>query len=103
MLLAGTPSWAGRQPVIIITWLGMVSITGSERAAGYQVPPSRSASRLAISSISPGRQPSTTIPHARFVGVAAWAAPRLLEKARVAPDTPATLRTVRRSVMGVIT
>ena len=59
-MLAGTPFRAGRQPVIIITWLGMVSITGNERAAGYQVPASRMAFRLAISSISPGLHPSTT-------------------------------------------
>ena len=36
--LAGTPLRSGRTPVIIITWLGMVSITGSERAFGYHVP-----------------------------------------------------------------
>jgi hypothetical protein len=60
MPLAGTPFRAGRHPVIIITWLGMVSITGSERAAGYQVPVSRSSATRGISSISPGRQPSTT-------------------------------------------
>ena len=31
---AGTPERSGRTPVIIITWLGMVSITGIDEARG---------------------------------------------------------------------
>ncbi len=60
--LAGTPLRSGRTPVIIITWFGMVSITGSDLARGKLVPLSRSAASRGVAEavISPGLQPSTT-------------------------------------------
>ena len=60
--LAGTPVRSGRTPVIIITWLGMVSITHSDAVSGKFSPPWRSACRFGVSPgvISSGRQPSTT-------------------------------------------
>ena len=59
--LAGTPDLSGRTPVIIMTWLGIVSITGSDLAAGKLVPSARSAAAGGQGGvISSGRQPSTT-------------------------------------------
>ena len=70
-----------RTPVIIITWLGMVSMTGIDVARGWCRPAPRSASRFGISplSISSGRQPSTTSTYARF---------RVRDPAAAAPSRP---------------
>ncbi len=61
---------SGRIPVIIMTWLGSVSITGSDRAEGNAVPCSRSRYRVGVVAgvISSGRNPSTTSTYTRGRG-----------------------------------
>lgn len=99
-VLAGTPLRSGRTPVIIITWFGMVSMTGMEEARGSRSPLPRSAARFGVRplSISSGRHPSITSAYARLRtrdAAAAGAVAARLEKSRPAPPA---LRRVRRPV-----
>ena len=50
LCLAGTPVRSGRTPVIIITWLGMVSITTAYAASGAARPPHAARARVGVSS-----------------------------------------------------
>jgi len=112
--LAGTPERSGRTPVIIMTWLGMVSMTGRDRAFGYHVPPSRRATRFGVSegSSSSGLMPSVTSTYTRVregppgvpaaAGAAAREAPAAADSTTAAPPPPASRRKVRREVVGAL-
>ena len=97
-MFAGTPFRAGRTPVIIITWLGMVSITGNDRAAGYQVPPPQLLEvRHLVDLAGPTAVDHEHVgPLLRGDSGDAGAGP-CEENSSVAPEAPPTFSTVRRS------